>query len=110
MATEFNIDSRGFGGLIGVIADALGREVAMAAPKATARAAASEPVALRRGRWWVPEGVDPAIARPRNILERLDRWFWKQQMRETEAYLAQAKDIFELEARMRRLERGAAPL
>jgi hypothetical protein len=44
-------------------------------------------------------------ARP-GILQRLDRWLWKQQMREREAYLAGAKDIFELEERMRHLDRG----
>ena len=40
------------------------------------------------------------------MLERFDRWLWKQEMRQREAYLAGAKDIFELEERMRRLDRG----
>ena len=40
------------------------------------------------------------------ILERIDRWFWRQQMRDREAYLAGAHDIFELEERLRRLERS----
>jgi hypothetical protein len=37
---------------------------------------------------------------------RLDAWFWKQDMKRREAYLAQSADIFDLERRMRRLERG----
>ena len=40
------------------------------------------------------------------IFERIDRWFWRQQMRDREAYLAGAQDIFELEERLRRLERS----
>jgi len=39
-------------------------------------------------------------------LGRLDNWFWRQQQRQREAYLAQATDIFDLEERMRRLERS----
>jgi hypothetical protein len=39
------------------------------------------------------------------ILERIDRWFWRQEMNEREAWLAQSQDIFELERRMRMLER-----
>lgn len=41
-----------------------------------------------------------------NWLDRLDNWFWRQRQREREAYLAQATDIFDLEERMRRLERS----
>jgi Protein of unknown function (DUF3563) len=128
MAMEFNIDSRVFGGLVGVIADSLGRkppEPANRTPKrelsarhaapsesATSPAATVEPGALARfGRWFLrqkAEGVDAEIARSRDIFESLDRWLWKQQMRETEAYLAQSEDIFDLERRMRRLERGPA--
>ena len=39
------------------------------------------------------------------IFERLDRWLWRQEMKEREAWLAQSQDIFELEQRMRMLER-----
>jgi len=39
------------------------------------------------------------------IFERLDRWLWRQEMKEREAWLAQSKDIAELEQRMRMLER-----
>ena len=50
-----------------------------------------------------------AAARPRKIgfLERLDRWFWAQQQRDVEAYLARSADIHDLEHRMRNLERSA---
>jgi len=48
----------------------------------------------------------PAGKRSLGIFERIDRWFWRQQMRDREAYLAGAQDIFELEERLRRLERS----
>ena len=41
----------------------------------------------------------------RGLLERLENWFWRQRQRARDEYLAQSKDIFELEARMRDLER-----
>lgn len=44
--------------------------------------------------------------RRRGLLERLDHWFWRQQQRGVEAYLAKATDVFDLEARMRALERN----
>jgi len=43
------------------------------------------------------------------MLQRLsnafDNWTYRQRMKEREAYLAQAQDIFELEDRIRQLER-----
>jgi len=39
------------------------------------------------------------------LLDRLDHWFWQQEQRQREAYLAQASDIYDLERRMRQLER-----
>jgi hypothetical protein len=42
-----------------------------------------------------------------SLLERLDRWLWSLQQRDIEAYLAQATDVFDLEARMHALARGA---
>ena len=42
-----------------------------------------------------------------SLLDRLDHWFWRQAQRDREAYLAGARDIYELEERMRRLERSA---
>jgi hypothetical protein len=46
---------------------------------------------------------------PRKIgfLERLDRWFWAQQQRDLEAYLARSADIHDLEQRMRNIERSS---
>jgi Protein of unknown function (DUF3563) len=38
-------------------------------------------------------------------LNRLDNWFYRQQVKQREAYLAQSQDIFELEARIRHLDR-----
>jgi hypothetical protein len=40
------------------------------------------------------------------VMERLDRWLWRQEVRQREAYLADAKDIYELEERIRRYERS----
>ena len=50
-----------------------------------------------------------ATASPRKLtlFERLDRWFWAQQQRDIEAYLARSADIHDLEERMRNLERGS---
>jgi Protein of unknown function (DUF3563) len=51
-------------------------------------------------------GVGGPTAR-RSWLDRLDTWFWKDEMKRREAYLAQSTDIFELEHRMRALEQGS---
>ena len=55
-----------------------------------------------------PEGrpAPAATEPPAGILKRIDRWFWEQQLRDREAYLAQAQDVFDLEDRIRRLERS----
>jgi hypothetical protein len=45
-------------------------------------------------------------ARSGSVLDRLDHWFWRQAQRDREAYLAGARDIYELEERIRRLERS----
>lgn len=42
----------------------------------------------------------------RSWLDRLDNWFWKQETKRREAYLAQSADIFDLEQRMKRLDHG----
>jgi hypothetical protein len=58
--------------------------------------------------------VAPAVlaskrAPRRNPLQRaldaVDKWFYRQQVAARERYLAQAQDVFEVEARMRELER-----
>lgn len=52
-------------------------------------------------------GHDAAPAAPRRgLLDWLDTWFWKQEVKSREAFLAQSTDIVELEQRMRWLERG----
>jgi hypothetical protein len=87
-------------GVVAVIADALGRE----------RPVPSHPGWLARlgTKLWRRQlrGVDAYIDRADTLSAALDRWLWKQRMRETEAWLAQSKDVFELEARIRALERG----
>jgi hypothetical protein len=45
-------------------------------------------------------------ARRRGVLQRLDHWLWAMQQRDIERYLAQASDVFDLEARITALERG----
>jgi hypothetical protein len=50
--------------------------------------------------------VGPQVARADTVFDSLDRWLWKQQMRETEAWLARSTDVYDLEARLRRLDRG----
>ena len=39
------------------------------------------------------------------LLNGLDNWLYRQQVKQREAYLGESKDIFELEARIRHLER-----
>lgn len=46
------------------------------------------------------------LKEPEDIFADLDRWLWKQHVRETEAWLAKSHDVYELEARIRELERG----
>jgi hypothetical protein len=67
-------------------------------------------VLARQGADAAPAAADAALsgspARRRGLLERLDHWFWVQQQREREAYLAKATDVYDLEARIRALERS----
>ena len=49
----------------------------------------------------------PAPSLWRGLFDRLDQWSWRQHQRATEAYLAKAHDVHDLEARIRDLERGA---
>jgi uncharacterized protein DUF3563 len=39
-------------------------------------------------------------------LDRLEQWSWERQLRDDEAYLAEATDLCDLEARIRRLDGG----
>ncbi len=49
---------------------------------------------------------DPPEARtPRKWMSILDDWLYRQQLKDREAWLAQATNVFELENRIRELER-----
>ena len=50
--------------------------------------------------------VQTQVSRSDSLFESLDRWLWKQHARDTEAWLAQSQDVFELERRIRHLERN----
>ncbi len=53
-----------------------------------------------------PRRTNASPSRSAGIFERIDRWFWRQAQRERESYLAGSQDVFELEERIRRLERS----
>ncbi|MGH8852636.1 MAG: DUF3563 family protein [Casimicrobiaceae bacterium] len=40
------------------------------------------------------------------MLDWLDTWFWEQELKSREEFLAQSADVVELEQRIRWLERG----
>ena len=42
---------------------------------------------------------------PSPVLERINHWFWTRRQRDIEARLAKATDVYDLEARLRALER-----
>lgn len=55
-----------------------------------------------------PESDAAPASRPHpkpGLLSRLDDWFYRQQLNARESYLAESTDIFDLECRMRDLER-----
>jgi len=51
-----------------------------------------------------PQARGKAAAKPA-FLERFDGWVARARQRDRERYLAQSRDVFELEARIRALER-----
>ena len=54
-----------------------------------------------------PAAPESEVSPPRrSLLERLDHWLWMHEQREVEAHLAKATDVYDLEARIRDLERG----
>jgi hypothetical protein len=57
-----------------------------------------------------PSNLAPKRAPRPNPLQRglaaLDNWFYRQRLASREKYLAQSQNVFELEARMRELERN----
>ena len=90
-AAERYFDASVLGQLYTLMAEALGP----AHKRAPARSAAT-----RR-----PVSPGPAAARE-GLLDRLDRWFWHREQNAREAYLAQSRDVFELERRIEAMERG----
>jgi hypothetical protein len=78
-----------FAHLVQLVADGLGRTPSVARRVGTPFAARPVEPALRAG--W---------------LDRLDQWFWRQRQKDVEAYLAGSRDRFELDARMRELDRA----
>lgn len=53
----------------------------------------------------LPSKRAPAGGIFQRFAEALDNWFYRQRVKDREAYLAQATDIFDVERRMRELER-----
>lgn len=51
-----------------------------------------------------PQSEEPK----RGLLERLDQWFWRLEQRALEQRLAGATDVYDLEVRIREIERGTA--
>jgi hypothetical protein len=51
-------------------------------------------------------GASPAKTKRHGVLDRLDHWFWRQQQKAQERYLAAARDRFDLERRIDAIDRG----
>lgn len=54
-----------------------------------------------------PGPLEAAPSLRRRWLAALDRWMYQQQVREREAYLGRSRDVYDLERRIRELERRA---
>lgn len=72
--------------------------------KAVARPAPEAETAERRDTL-AQQATATAPSPRRGLIDRLDHWFWTRQQRDLEAYLAKATDVYDLEARIRALER-----
>jgi hypothetical protein len=90
MAAQSHYGTTIFGGLLAAIAEGLGGPASKAWPAVSA----------------VESQAPAPTRRSDDLFASLDRWLWKLQVRETEAWLAQSQDIFELESRIRHLERN----
>lgn len=75
-------------GVVSAIFSALQRRGNAAATKDIAKSAAADPAATRSG--WS---------------DRISRLLWQERQRDIDSALATAKDVFEVEARLRALER-----
>ena len=74
-------------------------------------AGAAKPDLVRRGS--NGEARQTTASKPRSVthwlqraFDRLEQWSWERQMRSQEAYLSQATDLCDLEARIRQLDDG----
>jgi hypothetical protein len=89
-AAERFFDTSVLGQLYMLMADALG----------PAHKSASRGAATRRS-------ISGVAVEPREgLLDRLDRWFWRQEQKAREAYLAGSRDVFDLERRIEAMDRG----
>ena len=68
--------------------------------------AAVAKVGARHRRRHTPRRASRADTKRRTLLDRLDHWFWRQQQRAQESYLAEARDRFDLERRIDAIDRG----
>lgn len=50
------------------------------------------------------EQVPPAQGWIGRLFDRIEAWAWERELRQREAYLAQAQDLYDLERRMRHLD------
>lgn len=93
------------GQLSNIVSEALARRATAAAVarNASVEAGRKGQTATRRS----TAGVAAPVEVRRSLLDRLDAWHFRQLQREREAYLARAKDMADLERRMRSIERGA---
>ena len=64
--------------------------------------------ALERRDARAAQGPVEASPRRHGLFDRLNQWLWTRQQRDIEAYLAKATDIYDLEARIRMLERNVS--
>ena len=72
---------------------------------------ATKPVLVQRGT--AIDGIQTSESKPRSginwlqrAFDRLEQWSWERQMKAQEAYLSQATDLCDLEARIRQLDGG----
>lgn len=102
-AAELYFKESIIGQLSAVIAEAVARRSTAAedARKAAARAPRKSLTVAAQ----VAAPAAPVEAR-KSLLDRLDAWHFRQAQREREAYLARSKDVFDLERRMRSIDRG----
>ncbi len=117
MSTTQNPYGTTISGLLAAFTEAFGAEpkawAGVSAPPGTAASKATgrkRPGLLARmgEQLWRRQlgSVDLHLARSDDLFASLDRWLWKQHQRETEAWLARAVDVHDLEARIRHLERN----